>query len=206
MALTIGASRGKGGPCHYIVFRQASSVAPLWLHLSLRSVLNTICFSAEFVLPDEGKRTVPTETDYLAQEYLHLQKVVEDFDTKVLTVKAWSVTFSAAAIGLSFYEKQRAVLLAAMISAMAFWIMEALIKANQQAYYHRINELEEHFSAERTYKPFQIGRAWSAAFANRRGHWYACRIMCWPHVFMPYLPIVVSAIAFFAGYDAIVRK
>ena len=32
---------------------------------------------------------------HLAQEYLFLQKVIEDFDARALTIKAWSVTFSA---------------------------------------------------------------------------------------------------------------
>jgi len=35
----------------------------------------------------------------LAQEYLQLQKTVEDFDARALTIKAWSVTFSAAGLG-----------------------------------------------------------------------------------------------------------
>ena len=133
--------------------------------------------------------------DWLGQEYLHVQKVVEDFDAKTLTVKAWSVTFSATAIGFAYEKAKPEILLVAILSAAAFWIVEALIKVNQQAYYRRIAEIEEHFAGERETKPFQIGRAWGAAFDEHRRYRRVFSVMTWPHVFMPHLAIAAVGLS-----------
>lgn len=34
----------------------------------------------------------------LLAEYLHLQKAVEDMDARAVTIKAWSISFSLAAV------------------------------------------------------------------------------------------------------------
>jgi hypothetical protein len=38
------------------------------------------------------------DNSLLVQEYMQLQKTVEDFDARALTIKAWCVTFSAAGL------------------------------------------------------------------------------------------------------------
>ena len=43
----------------------------------------------------------------LKEEYLHLQKTVEDFDQRTLTIKAWSVTTSMAGIAASSKSQNR---------------------------------------------------------------------------------------------------
>lgn len=132
--------------------------------------------------------------DLLGQEYFHLQKVIEDYDTKTLTVKAWSVTFSATAIGFAYDKHERVILVVALASSLAFWVMEALLKANQQAYYHRIGEIEIHFSGGEQRKPLQIGAAWEAAFKAAGGYHRISSLMRWPHVFMPHLAIGLLAL------------
>ena len=134
-----------------------------------------------------------TEDDWLAQEYLHLQQVVEAFDSKTLTIKAWSVTFSAAAIGFGYDKGEPVILLVAIISATAFWLVEALFKVNQQAYFRRVEELEAHFSGGEQRRPFQIGRAWAADFWSYGGYLRVVRVLFWPHVFMPHAAIAAVA-------------
>ena len=58
------------------------------------------------LLGSEERRTMADDkaADYLAQEYLFLQKTVEDFDARALTIKAWSVTFSAAGLGFAYQQ------------------------------------------------------------------------------------------------------
>ena len=136
-----------------------------------------------------------SDEDLLGQEYFHLQKVIEDYDTKTLTVKAWSVTFSATAIGFAYDKHERVILVVALTSSLAFWVMEALLKANQQAYYHRISEIETHFSGGERRKPLQIGAAWAAAFKAAGGYHRISSLMRWPHVFMPHLAIGLLASA-----------
>jgi hypothetical protein len=130
---------------------------------------------------------MPDENNLLAQEYLHIQKVIEDYDTKTLTVKAWSVSFSAVAIAFSYQYKSPQILLAAIASSIAFWVVEALIKVNQQAYYTRVGELEAHFSGGEARRPFQIARAWSASFHREGKYKKAFIILRWPHVLFPHV-------------------
>lgn len=99
----------------------------------------------------------------LAQEYLQLQKTVEDFDSRSLTIKAWSVTFSLAAIGIAFKEKTPVLLLVAAGSAWAFWFVDAVWKLHQRAFYPRLREIEEHFAGRKPTPPFQISRSWRAS-------------------------------------------
>lgn len=49
---------------------------------------------------------VKTDQDTLKEEYFHTQKVFEEFDSKALTIKAWSITFSMAAMGASYLLQQ----------------------------------------------------------------------------------------------------
>lgn len=136
-----------------------------------------------------------THEDYLAQEYLHLQKVVEDFDTKTLTIKAWSVTFSTAAVGFAYGRNEPAILVAVAAAALAFWLVECLLKVNQQAHYARIDSIEEHFAGRGREHAFQIGKAWEREFAQSGGYKKVFKVMWWPHVLLPHVAIAGAAIA-----------
>ena len=109
--------------------------------------------------------------DWLAQEYLLLQKTVEDFDARALTIKAWSVTFSAAGLGLAYQQHNRILLLIAALSAVIFWIVEAVWKMHQRAFYARIREIEAHFAlvGHGSFAPFQILRSWQTSFGGGAG-------------------------------------
>lgn len=140
-----------------------------------------------------------TAEDLVADEYLQLQKVVEDFDQRTLTIKAWSVTFSAAGLGLAYAQKASVILIVAALSALVFWIVEALWKTNQQPYYARIAAIEAHFSGDpaATTTPFRIGASWNQAFRAAGGYGRAWRIMLWPHVLLPHAAIVAAGILLF---------
>lgn len=106
--------------------------------------------------------------NWLAQEYLQLQKTVEDFPARALTVKAWSVTFSAAGLGLAYQQHIPILLLIAAFSAIVFWIVEAVWKLHQRAFYVRISEIEAHFAlvGHGSCAPFQILRSWQKSFGG----------------------------------------
>jgi hypothetical protein len=143
------------------------------------------------------------ETDaVLVQEYMQLQKVVEDYDLRALTIKAWSVTFSAAALGTAYVQHQPPLLFVAGLSAFVFWIVEALWKTNQQAYYSRVWEIERYFQADGTAEqakisPLGIGRSWQASFKLNGEYRLAWRVMRWPHVALPHVVIVVVGLVLF---------
>ena len=133
----------------------------------------------------------------LAQEYLQMQKAVEDFDGRALTIKAWSVTFGAAGLTVAYAQSKPAILLLASAGALVFWLVEAIWKVNQQAYYPRIVEIEAHFRGEESTTPLQITRSWSTAYHGRGRYWYALHILGWPHVALPHVLIALAGVALY---------
>ena len=130
----------------------------------------------------------------LVQEYLQLQKAVEDFDGRALTIKAWSVTFGAAGLTVAYAQGRAAILLLASAGALVFWLVEAIWKVNQQAYYPRIVEIEAHFRGKEPTIPLQITRSWSTAYHLRKRSWYALRILLWPHVALPHVLVALAGV------------
>lgn len=133
-----------------------------------------------------------TELDSALQaEYFHLQTVIEDFDSKAISIKAWSISFSLAAIVGAFAGKSSLVLFVAFISALLFWLLEAIWKSFQLGYYERSASIERHFNGEQAMvAPFQIGKTWFA-------HWHAggsrawARLLLWPHVALPHAVVAL---------------
>ncbi|MCI5127469.1 MAG: hypothetical protein D3905_02455 [Candidatus Electrothrix sp. AS4_5] len=131
--------------------------------------------------------------ELIAQEYIHLQGVIESFDSKALTIKAWSITFSLTSIAAAYTSKNANILLIASFSALLFWLLEGSWKTFQYAYYKRTGQIEEYFREERKeLKPMQITVSWYENW-KKEGIKRLLRIMCWPHVALPHL------IVFFAG-------
>jgi hypothetical protein len=141
------------------------------------------------------------QLDLIAQEYLQLQKVVEDFDLRAITIKAWSVTFSATGLGAAYLQGKPVLLLISALSALVFWIVEALWKTNQQAYYPRIKQIEQYFAGEKVgspISPFAIKTAWGSAFRDEGGYWRAFKIMGWPHVALPHVVVIIAGLGLLA--------
>ena len=135
------------------------------------------------------------DIDLVKQEYFHLQKTVEDFDQRGLTIKAWSVTVSIAALGAAFTQKQPTLLLLGSLSAIMFWIIETIWKRFQLAYYYRLRAIErffaegntEHFSAPR------ITLDWGIGVRKYNFLW----ILWWPHLFLPHLVVALCGAILF---------
>ena len=137
--------------------------------------------------------------DYLAQEYLFLQKTIEEFDARALTIKAWSVTFSAAGLGLAYQQHNKVLLLVAAGSALAFWIVDAVWKYHQRAFYPRVFAIEHWFvgrAPDPAGAPFQINTHWQSEFGRglldriqtreTRSLWKAYAIPFFVGVMMPH--------------------
>jgi hypothetical protein len=138
----------------------------------------------------------PEVVALLKEEYFHLQKTVEDFDQRTLSIKTWSVTTSMVGIAASFLHSDASALsLLAALASLSFWMTEALWKEFQQCYYPRIRALERAFATgDTTEKPFRINRMWSQTY-----HSYSLRkyvqIFLWPHVMLPHVFIVIVGTA-----------
>ena len=135
--------------------------------------------------------------DRLQAEYLHLQKVIEDFDGRVVTIKAWSVSFSLVAFLGAFATHTDGALLVASFSALLFWFIEGYWKRFQFVYYRRSDDIEKYFRGEVTsIHPLQIGTSWQVAWKERRLH-SLIRILAWPNVWLPHAVIAVAGVVLF---------
>lgn len=129
------------------------------------------------------------DEDALKEEYFHIQKVVEDFDAKELTIKAWSVTLSMAGIGAAYFQGKPFILLLAAISALLFWLIEGYWKTFQYAYYARIWDIENYASGKKAdIEALQISTAWSNSW-HAGGTKRLLRALAWPHVALPHVAI-----------------
>ena len=77
-----------------------------------------------------------TKLQLLKDEYLLLQRIYEDFDSRALTIKGWSATVGIAAIGVGFYQSSYLWLFAAGSSAV-FWFLEGLVHGALAARLHQ---------------------------------------------------------------------
>jgi hypothetical protein len=134
----------------------------------------------------------------LKDEYLHIQQIIEGFDARVITIKAWSVSTSLAGIGGAFAAHSAPVLLMASISSLLFWSIEAVWKTFQYAHYKRSSEIEKFFAGlEKNLTPMQIGAKWYQ-YWKEGGTNRLLTILLWPHVALPHVVIFVAGLALYA--------
>ena len=137
------------------------------------------------------------------EEYLLLQKTVDDYDARGMTFKAWSVTFSGAGIGLAFQQDNRVLLLVAALSALLFWMVEAEWKYLMRSFYGRIREIENHFAlvGHGSFAPFQMMRGWRQSLgevADREPGRFrgAFRLA----IMLPHAPVAAAGLALFVAW------
>ncbi|MHC8393998.1 hypothetical protein ACYZT8_10055 [Pseudomonas sp. LB3P93] len=133
----------------------------------------------------------------LQAEYLHIQKTIEDFDTRALTIKAWSVTFGLVALSGAFISHSCVAFLLSAMSAAIFWVLELQWKLFQICYYERSDLIEAHFAGGNAVEqPFQISSAWFRRWrALRREDISAVARM--PHVALPHVIVIGVGILLF---------
>ena len=133
----------------------------------------------------------------LQAEYLHIQKTIEDFDARALTIKAWSVTFGLASIAGAFASHASVVFLISSLGAVLFWYLETTWKVFQLAYYARSERIEKHFrTKEKLTAPFQIGASWQRRWegmTRAEVRW----VSLWPHVALPHALVLALGIVLF---------
>jgi uncharacterized membrane protein len=130
----------------------------------------------------------------LQAEYYHLQKTIEDFDGRALTIKAWSVTFGLAALLGGFAGQARTAFLFAAAGAAMFWLLEAAWKLFQLGYYARVEQIERHFRGEAAIDvPHQISASWQSWWKSQSRQRLG-RVALWPHVALPHVFVVVAGV------------
>jgi hypothetical protein len=135
------------------------------------------------------------ELALLKEEYFHLQRTVEEFDQRALTIKSWSVTTSMVGIAAGFLQNKIAILcLLASLASLLFWLIETLWKVFQQCYYTRIRAIERAIaSPQSTERPLQILHSWFETWQS-----YHLRkllgVMFLPQVALPHVIVVAGGL------------
>lgn len=134
----------------------------------------------------------------LKEEYFFLQKTVEDFDSKTLTIKALSVTGSLVIIATGLSDKgcgSPLLFLVASVAALVFWLIEAIYQCFQSGYDVRIIELEKYFSDTSINSkpiPLQIYKGWSTNKGASLKQ--ILKKFIWPVIMLPHLVIFLAGI------------
>lgn len=91
------------------------------------------------------------------EEYHIVQLRIAEFDKLLLTIKSWSITSSAVAIGFGFINDMKTLFLLGAVSAFLFWYLEALNKVFQTALIERSIDLEPMLRGEIEYDGVRTG-------------------------------------------------
>ncbi len=136
--------------------------------------------------------------EQLEREYFHLQKIIEDYDGKSLTIKAWSVSVVSAIAGSAAIASNFDVLLFAAGASFMFWFIDAYWKSFQQAFFPRIEELESLFEKQSFDKPpFQIKNYWDKSHKKDRNKNFF-KVLVWPHIFLPHGAMCIFLVILFS--------
>jgi hypothetical protein len=130
----------------------------------------------------------------LKDEYLHIQKVIQEFDGRAVTIKGWSVTFSLVALVGAFVSHAPVALLVGSSSACLFWLIEGLWKTVQYAHYDRAGKIERYFARDlKEIVPLQVGGSWYKRW-KMGGTKRLVRIMSRPNVALPHVLIFLAGL------------
>ena len=141
------------------------------------------------------------DMDLLQKEYFHLQSVIENFDSKSLTIKAWSVSVAGAIAGSGMYLESKIVILFASIVSLMFWYIDGYWKTFQYANYRRLGHIESYLkTGAKQIIPLQITRSWNASHNQNRQKRFI-KIMLWPHVVLPHGAMFFLLLAVFVLYQ-----
>jgi hypothetical protein len=129
----------------------------------------------------------------LYAEYFKIAEFVQAYDAQFLSIKAWGVSVSAAAIAVGFSKDviergyQIEVFVVAFALAFSFWLTETRFKLLQLGHMYRYNSLEEALQKDTYIRSpdilggFGVGRRRDDAKRRWRS------VAFWPHVMFPHV-------------------
>ena len=134
--------------------------------------------------------------DLLKDEYIMLQTMYEDMDSKGLTIKNWAITVSAAIIGTSLLNDKKELLWVAFAASFVFWYLEAYWRGLSHFFSVRIQEIETAIQNGTWEKelPLQVYSSWTKEYHNKgdqtwRYMWKRASIL--PHAVLPFIVLAI---------------
>jgi len=153
----------------------------------------------------------------LKAEYSRLQDTYEDFDKRSLTIKGWisAAAVTGASLGLKDGKLPgNEVWIVVIVVLLSIWCVETYWKMFQYGFRDRIRILEAYFRNDKDSKGppslFQIYHSWNESHVHdtpiyRYEHKFRpldivlrfIKVMCYPFVFLSYLPLIILCLAFY---------
>jgi hypothetical protein len=128
--------------------------------------------------------------EFVKDEYLCLHETVQNFDTKLIAIKAWSVTVGTAGIGSGFLQNKPSLFLLSALSSILFWIMDMMWRRYQVIYNYRILEIEKFIRrANARILPLQVSTSFSRYNSKNPRLWRKVALSF--HVMLPHVAIVI---------------
>jgi hypothetical protein len=153
----------------------------------------------ESVEPERNHRMDPNKrADLLKDEYITLQTLYADMDSKGLTIKNWAITVTLAIIGASFLNDQKNLLWLAFGASLVFWYLEAYWRGLSHFFAVRIQDIEGAMQTGTWEQevPLQVYSTWSREFDQV--HDQTLRYMFKRASFLPHavIPIFIVVLYF----------
>ena len=128
--------------------------------------------------------------DLLKDEYIMLQTLYEDMDSKGLTIKNWAITVALAIIGTSFLNDKKNLLWLAFAASFVFWYLEAYWRGLSHFFAVRIQDIERAIQKGTWEKelPLQVYSTWSREFEKTKDQTFRYmfkRASFLPHAVIP---------------------
>jgi hypothetical protein len=139
--------------------------------------------------------------ELLREEYSLVERFIDGMDQRALTLKAWSVTVGVAGIAYGLTSDRHEILLLAAFATVMLWLVEALGRSFQGVYIVRAHEIERAIADHSlvTETP-GITAAWRRIWRPRAYGRYVA-IMGWPHVFLPHVLIIGTAVCLYLALE-----
>jgi hypothetical protein len=144
--------------------------------------------------PPEDSHNITARIEVLKSEYLMLQEAYQDIDKQGFTIKGWSITVAAGAVGAGLINGQEMLLWLGFISSLVFWFLEAKWRGQLHFYRTRIIQIEERFVNGECLKltPLQLYSEWEKEY-NQVGS-QTWKYICKSFTFLPHIIIAAASL------------
>jgi hypothetical protein len=134
--------------------------------------------------------------DLLKDEYIMLQNMYEDMDSKGLTIKNWAITVALAIIGTSILNESKNLLWLAFAASFVFWYLEAYWRGLSHFFAVRIQNIEAAIQNGTWEKelPLQVYSTWSKEYKHSGDQTFRFmfkRASFLPHALIPIFILIV---------------
>lgn len=134
--------------------------------------------------------------DFLKDEYIMLQTLYEDMDSKALTIKNWAITVALAIVGASILRDQKNLLWLAAGTSLVFWYLEAYWRGLSHFFAVRIQEIEAAIQNGTWEKelPLQVYSSWSKEYEKSKDQtlrYMRKRASLLPHAAIPLIVVIL---------------